>query len=76
MTWLALLRLILSIADTVSNYVREKQLLDAGAASEIARNLAVSLALVDQARRARDAAGADFDKRNGVPDENDPNLRD
>lgn len=35
-----------------------------------------SLEIVDKARAARDAAHADFDKRGGVPDDDDPNLRD
>lgn len=76
MTWLAVLRLLLGLADTVLGYVREKQLIEAGEAKAIAANLKASIDVMEKARKARDAAVADFDRRGGVPDEHDPNLRD
>lgn len=76
MIWLALAKLFLAFAASAVAYAREKQLLDAGAAREIARNMEATNALLDKARAARDAAVADLDRRGGVPDDRDPNLRD
>lgn len=39
MGWLGLLKLFLSLASTLANYLREKKLLDAGAKAEIGRQL-------------------------------------
>lgn len=41
MTWLTILRLLLSLANSVAAVVREKQLMDAGEAKATARSLAV-----------------------------------
>jgi alpha-glucuronidase len=76
MTYIALLNLLLSLASSVAKYVSDKQLMEAGSAQEISRNLEASLNVMEKARKARDSAVADFDKRGGVPDDKDPNLRD
>ena len=76
MTWLAFLNFLLSLANAVAKYVGDKQLMDAGSAATIARNLNASLSILDRAKKARDRAVADFDKSGGMPDDKDPNLRD
>lgn len=76
MTWLALLRLLLSLAHTVMNVVQQRQLLAAGEANAIAKQIISTQATVDKAIKARDAALKRFDDTGGVPDDNDPNLRD
>lgn len=76
MSWLALLKAILGFASALTGYLRDKQLMDAGEAKAIVKQLESSLDAVERARAARRNAVADFDKRNGVPDDNDPNLRD
>ncbi len=39
MGWLGLLKVFLSLASTLANYLREKKLLDAGAKAEIGRQV-------------------------------------
>ena len=39
MTWLALLRAVLSLANSIASIVREKQLMDAGEARNIAKQM-------------------------------------
>lgn len=41
MTWITILRLLLSLANSIAAVVREKQLLDAGEAKATAKSLAV-----------------------------------
>lgn len=69
MIWLALLNLFLTLANTLTNYVREQKLMDAGAANEIAKSLQANIALLDKVRRARADAGDKFDS--GVRDDAD-----
>lgn len=76
MSWIALLKGILGIASSLTAYINNKQLMDAGEAKAIARQLESSINVLDKAQKARRAAVADFDARDGVPDEQDPNLRD
>lgn len=71
MNWLALLRLLLSLAASVAGIVRERQLLGAGEARAIAAALQQQNARLRQAlaaRRAADGAGADANA-DGVPDD-------
>lgn len=76
MGWLSVLRALLSIAGSLTQYLHDKQMLDAGAATAIANGLKESQDAIEQARKARDDATRKFDERGGVPDDNDPNLRD
>ena len=76
MNWLAILRALLGLAGTLSNYLREKQLLDAGEARAIAEGLKNAQEATTKAREARRNAVRKFDDSDGVPDESDPNLRD
>lgn len=76
MGWLSLLKAVLSFARILADYLRDKQLMDAGEAKAISAQLENSLHALERARVARKRAVADFDKRDGVPDDNDPNLRD
>lgn len=76
MNWLAMLRALLGLASSLTTYLQNKQLLEAGEAQAIAEGLKNAQAAITKARKARRDAVADFDKRDGVPDDNDPNLRD
>ncbi len=69
MTWLAFARVLIGIVANIVAWAKDKQLLEAGAALEIARNMEASSALLDKARRARDAAGSDFDAGVRNPDD-------
>lgn len=71
MGWLALLRLLLSLASSVAGIVRDKQLIGAGEARAVTAYLENSLDLMEKADAARDKAerapvDADGD---GVPDD-------
>lgn len=53
MTWLAIFRGLISLALTVADYIRDKQLMDAGEAMATAKSLtemAKRLGIVDQVR--------------------------
>lgn len=76
MTWLAVIRLVFSLANTLLTYVQQRQLITAGEAKQLAKDLERSLALLDKIRKAGDDAASKFDNANGVPDDTDPNLRD
>ena len=76
MVWLTVLKALLSFARGLTGYLRDKQLLDAGEAKAIASQLESSLNALASATKARRAAVAKFDDANGVPDDEDPNLRD
>lgn len=76
MGWLTLLQALLSVARVVADYLRDKQLIDAGEAKAIAEGLKGSLDAIERANKARSKAISRFDAANGVPDDKDPNLRD
>lgn len=76
MTWLSVLLALLRVTSGVLDYMRQRQLIEAGQAKQIAENLNASMELIAKANKARADAGAAFDKRGGVPDDKDPNLRD
>lgn len=71
MIWLGLLRLLLSLTTALADYLRQKQLLDAGAAQETISNLRRAW---DALARARAAVGAVVDDPGVVRD--DPDNRD
>lgn len=57
MAWLTLLRLLLSLANSIAATVREKRLMDAGAAREVAaslRSIAVSSGIAREIEAATD----------------------
>lgn len=74
MSWLALLKAVLGFARALTTYMNNKQLMDAGEAKAIARQLDSSLNALQRAKDARKRAVAEYDT-NGVRDD-DPNLRD
>lgn len=76
MGWLAFLKALLGFAGTLTEYLRNRELLEAGEAKAIAEGLSNANEAIEKARKARRNAVADFDKRDGVPDDEDPNLRD
>lgn len=76
MFWLVFMRKLVEFALSLTGYLDRKQLIDAGEAQAISEGLQSAQRAITKARRARLAAIDDFDKRNGVPDDDDPNLRD
>jgi len=76
MGWLALLKAVLGLAQSLTGYLRDKQLIDAGEAKAIATQLEGSLHALERANEARSNAVRRFDDDNGVPDDTDTNLRD
>lgn len=76
MGWLGLLRTLLGLTASLTSYLKDKQLIEAGEAQAIAEGLHDAQVAVAKARRARRAAVDKFNKRDGLPDEDDPNLRD
>lgn len=76
MNWLAILRSLLGLCFSLTEYMKNKQLLEAGEARAIAEGLRNANDIIIKVRKARSDAELDFDKRNGVPDDSDPNLRD
>lgn len=76
MNLVGLLKAVLGFASALTEYLRNRELLEAGEAKAIAEGLKNANEAIEEARRARRNAVRDFDKRDGVPDDNDPNLRD
>ena len=76
MNFVSLLRAILGLASTLANYLQSKQLMDAGEAQAVIKSLEHAQNAITKANKARDISEHDFDARDGVPDDSDPNLRD
>ena len=76
MNWVGFLKAVLGFASALTEYLRNRELLEAGEAQAIAEGLKNANEAIEKARRARRNAVRDFDKRDGGPDGNDPNLRD
>jgi len=76
MNWLALLKGLLALSNSLTEYLRNKQLIDAGEAQAISEGLQNAQDAVQKAREDRRPGVREFDKRDGVPDDEDPNLRD
>jgi len=67
--WISILKAVLAIADSITSYLERKQLLDAGAALSIKKNLEDSLGKIRKADAARrnvehDADSVRDDKNN------------
>lgn len=73
---LTILKLLLSLANSAASYVERKQLMDAGEARYIRGQINEAQERVAIANKARDDSNRDFDNRGGVPNNDDPNLRD
>ncbi len=54
--WLGILKALLSVAAGLADYLRDRQLLEAGEAMAIAKGLRESLDAIDKANKARQAA--------------------
>lgn len=76
MAWLRILEAVLGFARNLVGYLSDRQLMDAGEAKAVASQLESSINAVQRAKSARANAVAKFDDANGVPDDEDPNLRD
>lgn len=59
MNWLALLKLLLTVTDRVFSYMEERQMLEAGEARAIAKQMEDLNERVKRAAAARDATRAD-----------------
>ena len=62
MTWLAVIKLLLSIANTIAKFIQEKQLLDAGESIAVAKSMAElsrRLDVVEQVRTEVEAMSDD-----------------
>lgn len=59
--WLTLLKLLLSIASAVATHVRERRLLEAGAAQAVLKGVRDADEAIRRARAARDAVRDDPD---------------
>jgi len=76
MVWLSLLKVVLGLASSLSSYLRDKGLLEAGETKELSKMLDNSIDILDRSNTSRNDAIKRFDDTDGVPDDNDPNLRD
>lgn len=72
----SLLKLVLSLASSFAEYMRDRQLLKAGEAQAIKEGLESAIITIEKARNARRNAVRKFRESNGMPDDTDPNLRD
>lgn len=76
MNWLAILQFFLRISASIASYMQSRQLMEAGKAEQIVQNLKEAQNAIKKANKARTSAEHNFDKRDGVPDDKDPYLRD
>lgn len=74
--WISILLAVVKVAGSLTSYLQQKKLIEAGEANIINKNLKDALHVIETANKARDTALADFDRNNGVPDPSDKNLRD
>lgn len=68
MSWVAVLKALLIVADRVASIIHDKQLLDAGAADEALRSIKGAQDAIGRARAARDAVRDDSDSVRNDPD--------
>lgn len=66
---------LLALSGTLTKYLTDKQLLDAGQSSAIAESLKNAQTTIYTARQIRNNSNAAFDS-NSMPNESDKNLRD
>lgn len=71
MTWLAVLKFLLSLADNLTQYLRDKQLMDAGEAKVTSANLKDALDATARAIAARNAVRDDPNSILHDPDNRD-----
>ena len=76
MSWLAVLQALLSVADAVAGYLKEGQMLEAGAALANAKNLQAAQDAHRRASAARDVIGDRLRVDPSWVPPSDPNRRD
>lgn len=76
MSLLALLRVVLSLADAIAGYLREGQMLEAGQALAQSKNLQRALDAVRTADAARGVIADNLARDPAFMPDNDPNRRD
>ena len=76
MAWLSLIVALLKAASSITEYLKQKQIIDAATAEALKKNMETSRELISKAQTARKAATDKFDSTGGLLDDKDPNLRD
>lgn len=76
MLWFNVLVGLLTVAGSLLDYLRQRELINGAHATMVRANLTVALELIKEANDARKNAGDKFDADGGMPDASDPNLRD
>lgn len=76
LTWAKLALAIAGIWRSIMDRLKEKRFKDAGAAEQRQATRKANQEVRDVGESAFDDAGDRFDAAEGVPDDNDPNLKD
>ena len=76
MAWLSFLIALLKAVSGLTDYLQQRELIEAAQAEIIKKNAENAINAVEKAKSARKAAVDKFRDAGGVPDESDPNLRD
>jgi len=69
-------KLALQLLSSIAGYMRDKRMMEAGAAKIIIDSLERASDETDKAIKSGVVAGKRFDDLDGLPDNQDPNLRD
>ncbi len=72
MAWLGVLKVLLSLSNTLMTYLHDKQLLDAGMAQQLSADLRGTLDAIQKAHDARANVRDDADSVRNDPDNIDP----
>lgn len=76
MNWLSFIWLLLKVANALLDFAKTRKQVSDAEAAIVARALKDSIDALDRANKSRADAERKFDESGGVPDDNDPNLRD
>lgn len=76
MQWLSLILALVKAVGALSDYLKQKQLIDAATADLLIKQMEAAGEIVSKAKAARKAAADKHAATGGVLDESDPNLRD
>ena len=76
MSWIKILELILSVAASISKYIENNTLLDAGRALAIRESIENAKKQIEKANVAKSEALVSFDADNELYGKSDPNRRD
>lgn len=76
MGWASFIGALVSIVASLIRWAETRKILEAHDAKAMAQILKGSIHVLDRVEQARNTALREFDARNGMPDDSDPNLRD